>query len=86
MIIQVIKCDINEKFKKNLNSPQSDKKVNYIQKYLSTEKSSKQIIDGTNLKTYTFYCIIDTKDLFLIWDGNVDYVLMTIMTDKCLSV
>jgi hypothetical protein len=41
----------------NLNSFQSDKKENYIQKYLSTEKSSKQIIVGTNLNTYTFYCI-----------------------------
>jgi len=81
--IQTLKCDINEKLNGvDNNSTKSDKKVQF-QKYISKEKSSKEIIAGTNLTTETYYCIKDTKDSFLIWDGNVGYGLMTTKTDKC---
>jgi hypothetical protein len=81
--IQALKCDINEKLNGvDSNSTKSDKKVQFY-KYISKEKSSKEIIAGTNLTTETYYCIKDTKDSFLIWDGNVGYGLMTTKTDKC---
>jgi hypothetical protein len=66
----------------NNNSIKSDKKVEF-KKYICKEKSSKEMIAGTNLTTETYCCIKDTKDSFLIWDGNVGYGLMTTKTDKC---
>jgi hypothetical protein len=81
--IQTLKCDINEKLNGvDNNSTKSDKKVQF-EKYISKEKSSKEMIAGTNLMTQTYYCIKDAKDSFLIWDGNVGYGLMTTKTDKC---